>query len=73
MSVPSDSELLDALKRARFKLVEDIANGKSASRISMPQMTVEAQDSDKLLDKLDALVARYESRVAGRRGLVVRP
>lgn len=71
-SVPTDAEMLDALRRAKHKLVLDIAGGKAARRISMPEMTVEAQDSDKLLEKLDRLEDRYAMRVQGRRGISLR-
>ena len=69
-----DATLLSELKKARLKLVGDIAAGKSVRRISFGSgVMVEAPDVDKLLMQLDNMIARYESRVEGRQGGVLCP
>jgi hypothetical protein len=67
--VPSDSEMLDNIRRAKNKLVLDIAQGRAPRRITMGGgVFVENQDSDKLLASLESMERHYEVRVEGRQG-----
>lgn len=62
-------EMLANVRAAMRRLVLDIANGKAVKRIAMPGgEMVEAQDSDKLLAKLETMERHWEIRAEGRQG-----
>jgi diaminopimelate decarboxylase len=67
--VPTDSDMLDNIRRAKAALVSKIAQGQAPRRISMGGgLFVENQDSDKLLMQLEKMERHYEVRVEGRQG-----
>jgi len=68
---PSDADMLNKVRHAKNKLVSDIALGKAAKRISMPEMQIEEQDVDKVLGILESMEAHYLSRTGENRNSFV--